>query len=189
MMAFPESHIVLHNRVAARVGVLVAQPLKDPLSRVPLLLAARLIPFQDLIDDSDPGAQFGSAHWLLSLIAGWHCVSQHLPHCFARQPELPGRLAFAHLVDHHRSPDARIQLHCVHLSGVPQNITLWECSMEPVSWWSTFGPPATSLTRRLLVYFRSGAYRSFKRTSSSIRTISFRLSTRCCAVSRPKTRR
>jgi hypothetical protein len=30
--------------------------------------------------------------------------------------------------------------------------------MEPVSWWSTFGPPATSLTRRLLVYFRSGAY-------------------------------
>jgi len=88
-MAFPESHIVLHNRVAARVGVLVAQPLKDPLSRVPLLLAARLIPFQDLIDDSDPGAQFGSAHWLLSLIAGWHCVSQHLPHCFARQPQAP----------------------------------------------------------------------------------------------------
>jgi len=31
--------------------------------------------------------------------------------------------------------------------------------MEPVSWWSTFGPPATSLTRRLLVYFRSGAYK------------------------------
>jgi hypothetical protein len=30
--------------------------------------------------------------------------------------------------------------------------------MEPVSWRLGFAPPATPLTRRLLVYFRSGAY-------------------------------
>jgi len=30
--------------------------------------------------------------------------------------------------------------------------------MEPVSWRPGFAPPATPLTRRLLVYFRSGAY-------------------------------
>ena len=30
--------------------------------------------------------------------------------------------------------------------------------MEPVSWRSGFAPPGTPLTRRLLVYFRSGAY-------------------------------
>jgi len=30
--------------------------------------------------------------------------------------------------------------------------------MEPVSWRSGFAPPETPLTRRLLVYFRSGAY-------------------------------
>ena len=30
--------------------------------------------------------------------------------------------------------------------------------MEPVSWRPAFAPPATPLTRRLLVYFRSGAY-------------------------------
>ncbi len=30
--------------------------------------------------------------------------------------------------------------------------------MEPVSWRSSFAPPATPLTRRLLVYFASGAY-------------------------------
>jgi hypothetical protein len=30
--------------------------------------------------------------------------------------------------------------------------------MEPVSWRLGFAPPATPLKRRLLVYFRSGAY-------------------------------
>jgi hypothetical protein len=30
--------------------------------------------------------------------------------------------------------------------------------MEPVSWRSGFAPPATPFTRRLLVYFDSGAY-------------------------------
>ncbi|HLW86678.1 MAG TPA: hypothetical protein VKR60_15785, partial [Candidatus Sulfotelmatobacter sp.] len=32
--------------------------------------------------------------------------------------------------------------------------------MEPASWRLGFAPPATPLTRRLLVYFRSGAYTS-----------------------------
>jgi hypothetical protein len=31
--------------------------------------------------------------------------------------------------------------------------------MEPVSWRLGFAPPASPLTRRLLVYFRSGAYK------------------------------
>ena len=106
----------------------------------------------------DPGVQLRPAHRLLPPVARRHRVPQHLPHRLASQPELPGRLAFAHLVDDDRSPNPRIQLHCVHLSGVPQNISLWECSMEPVSWRSSFAPPATPLTRRLLVYFGSGAY-------------------------------
>ena len=78
----------------------------------------------------------------------------------SREPaELHGRLALARLVNDDRSPHPRIQLHCVHLSGVPQNISPWECSMEPISWRPGFAPPATPPTRRLLVYFRSGAYR------------------------------
>jgi len=48
-------------------------------------------------------------------------MSQHLPHGLASQPELPGRLALTHLTDDNRSPHPRIQLHCVHLSGVAQN--------------------------------------------------------------------
>jgi hypothetical protein len=39
--------------------------------------------------------------------------------------------------------------------------------MEPVSWRPGFAPPATPLTRRLLVYFRSGAYiKSFSEAQS-----------------------
>ena len=107
------------------------------------------------------GVQLRPAHRLLPPIAGRHRVPQHLPHRLASQPELPGRLAFTHLVDDDRSPNPRIQLHCVHLSGVPQNTTLWECSMEPVSRRSGFAPPATPLTRRLLVYFVSAAHMHF----------------------------
>ena len=47
-------HIVLHDRVAAREPVLVAQPLEDPVRRVPLL--ARYIRIRvrlkDRIDDA-----------------------------------------------------------------------------------------------------------------------------------------
>src|ERR1700722_255806 len=164
----PEPHIVLHDRVAARVAVLVAQPLEDPLGRVALLPAFRLVAFQDLVDGSGPGIQLGPTHRLLPPIARRHRVPQHLPHRLASQSELLGRLALAHLVDDDRSPHSRIQLHCVHLSGVPQNISLWECSMEPVSWRPGFAPPATPLTRHLLVYFRSGAYTNIYTLSHTI---------------------
>src|SRR5436190_10471618 len=39
----PEPHVVLHNRVAARVSVLIAQPFEDPLGRMTLLLPLGLI--------------------------------------------------------------------------------------------------------------------------------------------------
>jgi hypothetical protein len=46
-----QPHMVLHHRVAARIAMLVAQPLKDPLGRV-LLLARRLaVGCQDCVDN------------------------------------------------------------------------------------------------------------------------------------------
>ena len=39
--------------------------------------------------------------------------------------------------------------------------------MEPVSWRSGFAPPATPLTRRLLVYFASGAYNGVASTDAA----------------------
>jgi hypothetical protein len=88
--------------------VLVPQPLEDPLGRVTLLFAFSLVLFQDLIDGSHPSVQLGPTYRLLPPVAGRHCVPQHLPHCLASQPELPGRLAFTHLVDHDRSPHPRV---------------------------------------------------------------------------------
>jgi hypothetical protein len=46
--------------------------------------------------------------------------------------------------------------------------------MEPVSWRLGFAPPATPLKRRLLVYFRSGAYnhRGIKRRVNASQGIS-----------------
>jgi len=99
--------------------VLVAQPFEDPLGRVPLLLPPRVVVFQNLVDGSDLGVQLGPARWLLPPVAGRDRIPQHLPYGLASEPELAGRLALAHLVDDHRSPNPRIQLHCVHLSGVP----------------------------------------------------------------------
>jgi hypothetical protein len=104
----PQPHVVLHDRVAARVAVLVAQPLEDPLGGVTLLPAFRLVVFQNLIDGPDPGAQLGPTYGLQPPVTRWHCVPQHLPHCLARQPELPGRLALAHLVDDDCSPNPRV---------------------------------------------------------------------------------
>src|SRR5262249_27983422 len=86
----------------------------------------------DLIDGAHPGVQLRPAHGLLSTVAGRSRVTQHLPHRLASQPELLGCLALTHLIDNNCSSHPRIQFHCVHLSGVPQNKTLWECSMDPV---------------------------------------------------------
>jgi hypothetical protein len=88
--------------------MLVAQPLENPLGRVALLFTFRLVSFQDLVDGPEPGAQLGPAHGLLPPVAGWRRVPQHFPHCLAGQTELPGHLAFTHLLDDDRSPNPRV---------------------------------------------------------------------------------
>jgi hypothetical protein len=110
---------------------------KIRLARVRLLLAPCLVFFQDLVDGSDPGVQLGPARWLLPPVAGWHCITQHLPYCLASQTELPAASGSL-ILSTTTLAEPRIQLHCVHLSRVPQNTTLWKCSMEPVSQRSTF---------------------------------------------------
>ncbi len=68
----PEPHVVLDDRVAARIAVFVTQPLENPLGGVPLLPAFRLVVFQDLVDSPHPGVQFGPAHGLLPPVTRWH---------------------------------------------------------------------------------------------------------------------
>jgi len=142
--------------------VLVSQPFEDPFRGMTLLLAARLVVCQNLIDGPDPCVQLRPPRWLLPPLPWRHRISQHFAHRLARQPELPGRLALAHLIDDDSSPHPRIQLHWVHLSGVPQNTTCCEC-FDGTSFSAVYFLPAqTPLTRRLLVYFASGAYTAIR---------------------------
>src|SRR5215218_6934233 len=157
---FPESHVILHNRVAARIAMLVSQPFEDPFRGMALLLTACFVVFQNLIDDPDPCVQLRPSSWLLPPVSRRHRIPQHLAHRLACQTKLPGGLALAHLIDDDSSPHPRIQLHCVHLSGVPQNTTPRECFHGTSFSAVYFLPAQTPLTRRLLVYFASGAYRS-----------------------------
>src|SRR3954453_171699 len=61
-------HVVLHDRQAATVGVLVAQGLKKTLRRMPLLPWTALIFVQDLVDDAGEGIQLGPFRWLFTPI-------------------------------------------------------------------------------------------------------------------------
>jgi hypothetical protein len=54
-----QPHVIFHDRVAAGVGVLVAQPFEDAFGRVALLLGFRLVLLQDLIDGADQASSFG----------------------------------------------------------------------------------------------------------------------------------
>jgi hypothetical protein len=60
----PLAHVVLHDGVAAGEAVLGAQPLVDPLGRVPLLGRRRAVVVQDPVDDGgerpEPGRAGGS---------------------------------------------------------------------------------------------------------------------------------
>jgi len=55
----PSTHVVLHDRVAARVAVLGAESLEDPLGRVPLLARPMLVVFENRVDHAMPGSSLG----------------------------------------------------------------------------------------------------------------------------------
>jgi len=113
-------HVVLHDRVAARVLVLGSQPLEDPLGRVPLLLRPLLVLFQNGVDHALPRSQLGPPDRLLPPVTGRQGILQHLADRLPRQPKLPGHRSPALALDKNRPPHSRIQFHRVHTSGVPQ---------------------------------------------------------------------
>jgi hypothetical protein len=51
--------VVLQRRVAAGEAVLIAQPLPDPLRRVPLLRRCRLVCREDRVDHGDQRPELG----------------------------------------------------------------------------------------------------------------------------------
>ena len=100
---------------AAGEAVLVAQPLEDPLRRVPLLLRKGPVRLQDLVDDRDERVELRAHRGLRSPVPRRHRVLQDLRHRLAVDPEQPGRRSLAQPIDMARSPHTRIEFHRVHL--------------------------------------------------------------------------
>ena len=105
------TNVVLHDRVAARELVFFLEPVEDPLRRMSLLRRPLLVVFKDRVDHGQPRPQLGTLDRLLSLIARWHRILQHLPNRLAGQPELPGYRSLALPLDSYRSPNTPVYLH------------------------------------------------------------------------------
>ena len=61
--------IVLHDRDATGKAVLIAQPFKDPLRRMPLLLVNKPVRLKNLVDNADKGIELRAGRCLLAAIA------------------------------------------------------------------------------------------------------------------------
>ena len=124
------------DRVAAHEPVLVAQPLEDPVRRVPLL--ARYIRIRvrlkDRIDDAGEPVQLRPPDRLRPAVARRRRIAQHLLHSPAVDAEPPARLVMAQTLVDNRQPNRRIKLHAVHL--LPLDTT----DKGPCEW-RIFAPP------------------------------------------------
>ena len=110
--------IILHDRIPAREPVLVAQPLENPVRRVPLLarhlrIGVRL---QDRVDDAGEPVQLRTPHRLPPPVARRRRIAQHLLHRPAVDPEPPTGLVMAQSLLDNRQTNRRIELHAVHPS-------------------------------------------------------------------------
>ena len=112
----PGPDVVLHDRVAAREPVLVAQPLEDPMRRVPLLARHVGIPvrLQDRVDDAGEPVQLRPPRRLRPPIPRRRRIAQHLLHRPTVDTEPPARLVMAQPLIDNRKPNRRIELHAVH---------------------------------------------------------------------------
>jgi hypothetical protein len=153
----PLPQVIFHDRVAAGKRILLSQTLEDPLG-VPLFGRPPLVLFQNLIDDSDPGAQFRPPDRLLPAIPRRNriphilrTVSREIPNsraaarslspsiCTARRTRAYSSTVYTSPVCHQHNP---IEM----FGSVPAGLLLLRHE-----------PP---LTRRPLVHFYSAAYTS-----------------------------
>ena len=90
------AHVILDDRIAAGEAVLISQPLKDPLGRMPLLAVPSLILAQPLVDDGGKSVQLRPLDRRRSAVARRHGKAQHLLHAVTRDPEMLRRRSRAH---------------------------------------------------------------------------------------------
>ena len=113
------SHVVFHDRVAARDPVLFLQTLGDPLGCVPLVRWSPVVIFQNGVDRAQPRPKLGPLDRLLSLVARRHRALQHLPYRLSRKPELLRYCSLTPALHTNHPPHTPVYLHLEHPSGVP----------------------------------------------------------------------
>ena len=107
----PPSNLVTNDGDPTRVAVLVAQPIKDSLARVTLLLVDLFVGFENLVNDRNegPDRRFVSRRRLA--VAGWLRVGQNLLNRPKVQIVLLAGFTPAHPVDEHVATDVRPGVH------------------------------------------------------------------------------
>lgn len=107
----PVPHGVLHHRLAAGVAVLIPQPLKDPVGRVPLPRWRGPIVFQDLLDHWQKRGQRPLLPGLVLPVTRRLIVRQDLLQRAPAQVVLLPRRPLAHLAGQNTLPDLFPKLH------------------------------------------------------------------------------
>ena len=113
----PGSHRVLHHGLAAQVTVFIAQPLEDPLGRVPLLLRGLAIVFENLVNDRQKRFQLPLRSRLALPVPGRLRVRQNLLQRVPAQTVLPAGGTPAQLVRQHLPTNLSPKLHVGSHSG------------------------------------------------------------------------
>src|SRR5450759_5810678 len=83
----PTRHVILHNRDAAREPILTAEPLKDPLRRMLLLLRSRLVVPKNVVDHWNKWVKLRLRRRLLAHITRRHRKPYHLGYRPRVKPE------------------------------------------------------------------------------------------------------
>ena len=108
------SHVVLHNRQAAREAVLIPKPLEDSLRRMLLLPRARLVLQENAVDHRDERIKLRLGRRLRAHVTRRRRELHHLGDRPGINSEPPRRLTTAQPLDLNRVPNTSINLHDLH---------------------------------------------------------------------------
>ncbi len=106
--------VVPHHRHTAGIAVLVAQPLEDPLGRMPLLRRRRPVGLENGVDHRQKRPKLRLLHRLRSRVAGRQREPAHLRNRLTAQSENPRRLAPAVTLNENKMPNGGVDFHGKH---------------------------------------------------------------------------
>ena len=110
-------HVVLNDGDPARVAVLVAKPVEDPLRGMPLLSRPTFIRRQDPVDDPSIRIQLRTRRRSAPPVPGGHRKRQHLRYRPRVDPKAPRRFPPAHTFNLNRKTNLSVKLHALHPSA------------------------------------------------------------------------